>query len=96
MLSEQWALWFHVFQGVTKLRSQASRPPYTCIIPADVVLTPPGGALVHALSDHTSDINCLDLSEDGRRAITCEYTMACAWLERSQAVNIPQDISSYI
>ena len=77
-----------VFQNLTSLLTQASKPAGTALLPLDTCLIPPRGQLMHKLSGHIDTVTDLDICRDGRFVVTgwCMHPLAVHILCSSASV----------
>ena len=62
------------FQQTEKFLDDCLKYPVACMIPNKLILTQPGGQLLHSMAGHRADIISLDLSADNKTIVTCKFS----------------------
>ncbi|KAK6174034.1 hypothetical protein SNE40_017384 [Patella caerulea] len=58
-------------KSLQPLLDDCKNSPFYYLLPDKTILAQPGGSLLYCLSNHTGDIQGLDITKDGELAVTC-------------------------
>ncbi|XP_055958767.1 NACHT domain- and WD repeat-containing protein 1 [Patella vulgata] len=58
-------------ESLRPLLDDCKNSPFYYLLPDKTILAQPGGSLLYCLSNHTGDIQGLDITKDGELAVTC-------------------------